>query len=99
MIGPADTSELLDCPMSWRHDRGIKMVINKFFRANSGFLVELNFDLSIELKIVRLLIVGTFLAPNRFGRLVPGCAVDGDVDIFKETFVVFKTEVRFRVHW
>ena len=98
MIGAADCSKLLDCAMPWRNDRGIKMVINKFFRANGRFVVELNFDLAIELKIVRLLIVDTFLAPNRFRRLVPGCGVHGDIDIFKDTFVVFETEVRFRVH-
>src|SRR6266566_8392023 len=97
-IGVTRRAELFDCRALRRNNCPIAMRIDQFFGANKRFLVELCFDVSIELEIVRLLIVCTLLATDLLRRLVFRRAVDNDIDIFKDTLVPFQTQVRLRVN-
>jgi len=94
----ADRSQLLERCRLWRKDCRVAMVIDKFFRSNRCFLIELNLNVPIELEIVCLLIVRTPPAADLFGGIARIRSVDDHIDIFKNAFVVFESQIRTRVH-
>src|ERR1041385_1369745 len=98
MIATARTSELFDCRRPRGNDCGIAMTVNKLLRMNDGLHVQVNRNISIELKIIRLLIVGTLLSADGLWLCIGACRIDNDINIFENTPVVFEPKVRFRVY-
>src|ERR1700674_3485608 len=98
MIATAGTSELFDFGGSGRNNRGIVVIVSKLVRVNESLIVELNRDVSIELKIVSLLIIRAFFPTDRLWRFVRGCRIDNDIHIFQNVLVVFEPQIRFRMY-
>ena len=97
-IRATDSSHLFDFGRLRRNDCAVALAVDEFARPDDRVGVELNFDVFIELKIVRCLIVGGSLAADGPGRLVLGRAVNSHIDIFEDAFVVFETQIGLRVN-
>ena len=81
-----------------RSDDAAAMVVDQLFSPKDRLFIKLTFDISIALKIARVLVVRTILAPDVSGRVPFCCAVDGEINVLEHPLVVFKTQARLRSH-